>query len=152
MSSQERPDVTRNRLIQEHHDYELKFGNIPSFNLLMEKVSSTPMCPYSNFCYKEKDDKSSDSFFINNKSYIYSLLLGKFLFVHLNSRPAKLVTIFLPFYTEKQNKKTVLSPLVTFCNFFLSGIKMIKIKNKKLSSFELITPITYISQLRNVKR
>lgn len=38
----------------------------------MEKVSSTLMCPYSNFCYKEKDDKSSDSFFINNKSYIYS--------------------------------------------------------------------------------
>lgn len=38
----------------------------------MEKVSPTPMCPYSNFCYEEKDDKFSDNFFINNKSYIYS--------------------------------------------------------------------------------
>lgn len=75
MSFQERPKVTRNRLIKEHYDYEPEFGNNlpkhPPSNLLMENMSPTPMHSYPNFCYQEKDDKSSNSF-IHNKSYIDS--------------------------------------------------------------------------------
>lgn len=46
MSFQERPKIIRNRFVQEHCDYELEIeNNLPKhspFNLLIEKVSSTP--------------------------------------------------------------------------------------------------------------